>query len=98
LNRVHTSQDAIQSVSEARKAGFENITIDLIYGIPHPDHDVWKNDLEIATRLEIPHISSYCLTIEPQTVFGKWIKQKKMNPAEDEFSASQFEILMEVLG
>ena len=97
LNRIHSSQEAIDSVREAQKAGIENITIDLIYGIEHPDHQIWKKDLQMALTLEVPHISSYCLTIEPTTVFGKWVKQKKMFPADDEFAAIQFEILMDTL-
>jgi oxygen-independent coproporphyrinogen-3 oxidase len=97
LNRIHKSQDAINSVIYACEAGIENISIDLIYGISHTTHDIWIKDLEQAIMLNVPHISSYCLTIEPDTVFGKWVKQKKMLPANDDYSAEQFEILLEKL-
>ncbi|MFN3316686.1 MAG: radical SAM family heme chaperone HemW, partial [Raineya sp.] len=70
LHRVHTAQDAEKSILIAQEIGFENISIDLIYAIPAESHSIWKKDLEKAISLQIPHISSYFLTIEPKTVFG----------------------------
>ncbi len=97
LNRAHNALQAVQCVTLAQNVGFNNISIDLIYGIPSPDHALWKNDLAIALTLAPQHISSYCLTIEPSTVFGKWTSKGKMAPIEEEYAASQFEILVATL-
>lgn len=96
-NRNHTSFQATQCVKEAQKAGFDNISIDLIYGIPSRNHDIWKKDLELALALEVQHISAYCLTIEPKTVFGNWKASQKMTFATDDFEAEQFEFLLNTL-
>ncbi len=96
-NRNHQSSQAIKCVKDAQDAGFDNISIDLIYGIPSPSHAVWEKDLATALALEVQHISAYCLTIEPQTVFGKWKAKNKMTFATDDFEAAQFEILLENL-
>ncbi len=93
MNRSHTSAQASKSVKLAQQAGIENISIDLIYGIPSDSHFVWQSDLEKAIALGVPHISAYCLTIEEKTVFGKWQKTGKIAPIDDEFAAEQFEIL-----
>ena len=96
-NRNHQSSQAIMCVKDAQNAGFDNISIDLIYGIPSPTHAIWQQDLETALALKVQHISAYCLTIEPQTVFGKWKATNKMTFATDDFEAAQFEILLERL-
>ncbi len=95
LHRAHSAQQAIDSFNRARKAGFENITIDLIYAIPYATHAIWEKDIEIAIDMNPEHISAYCLTIEPSTVLGNWQKHHKFFPANDEFAATQFEILMD---
>ena len=97
MNRAHTSSEAYSSVINAQNAGFDNITIDLIYSVPHHDHSIWENDLQKAVELNIQHISAYSLTIEPKTVFGKQLKNGKITPIDEEFSAKQFEILVEYL-
>ncbi len=98
LNRIHDAAEGEASVRRAQDAGFENLTIDLIYAIgPTPDDAVWQQNLEKATALGVPHISAYCLTIEPQTVFGNWLKRKKMAPIDEDLAARQFEQLVEHL-
>jgi len=97
LNRIHTGQDAFNCVRKAQQAGFDNISIDLIYGIPAGNYEIWEKDLEIALGLGIRHISSYCLTIEKSTVFGKWLQKKIIKPIDEEMAARQFEILMKTL-
>ena len=94
LNRIHTSQEAETCVKISQDAGIENITIDLIYAIPAESHDILRLDLQKATDLNLKHISAYCLTIEPKTVFGKWLKQGKIQVIDDDFSATQFDILV----
>lgn len=95
LNRIHDPSRARIIVEEAREAGFKNISIDLIYGIPAPENTAFLNDLEHCFYLAPEHISAYCLTVEPKTVFGRWLEKGKFIPADDEFSATQFEILTE---
>jgi oxygen-independent coproporphyrinogen-3 oxidase len=97
LNRAHNATQAEDCVGLARLAGFENISIDLIYAIPAEDHRIWQSDLERAIQLGVTHISSYCLTIEPQTTFGKWLERGKIKAVEEEFAARQFEILVDYL-
>lgn len=95
MNRAHTAQESLKSVREAQAAGFDNITVDLIYGIPAPDHSIWQQDLDTLFALGVQHVSCYALTIEPDTALGRWSKKGKFKPAEDEFTAQQFEILLE---
>ena len=94
LNRVHTSQEAENCVKISQDAGIDNITIDLIYAIPADNHDILRLDLQKATDLNLKHISAYCLTIEPKTVFSKWLKQGKIQTIDDDFSATQFDMLV----
>ena len=97
LNRIHSAREAENCVKIAQDAGIDNISIDLIYAIPAADHSILQSDMEKAFDLEIAHISAYCLTIEPQTAFGSWLKKKKIKPIDEEFAASQFEILVSSL-
>ncbi len=94
-NRAHTAQEALEAISRGRAAGFEKFSIDLIYGFPHPDHAIWKRDLEEALRQNPGHISAYSLTVEPQTALGKWTEKGSFQPAEEDFVAEQFEWLQE---
>jgi oxygen-independent coproporphyrinogen-3 oxidase len=93
LNRIHSATEAESCVKIAQKAGITNISIDLIYAIPAVDHSILRSDIAKAFELNVSHISAYCLTIEPQTAFGSWLKKKKIQPIDEEFAAQQFEIL-----
>jgi oxygen-independent coproporphyrinogen-3 oxidase len=97
MNRAHTAQEAETSVKKAQDAGITNLSVDLIYAVPSPDDSIWYTNIYKALSLGVEHISAYCLTIEPQTAFGKWVKSKKMDPIEDEYAARQFEILVSTL-
>ena len=97
MNRIHDSNASIEAIKKAQAIGFENITADLIYGIPSENNELFLNDLEQMISLGIPHISAYCLTIEEGTVFGKRKKKKTQPLAEEEFEAKQFEILINTL-
>ncbi|MCE6992531.1 radical SAM family heme chaperone HemW [Dyadobacter sp. CY323] len=97
LNRIHSAFEAENCVNTARNIGIKNISIDLIYAIPAPDHSILHGDLQKAFSLNVSHISAYCLTIEPQTAFGSWLKKKKIKPIDEEFAAQQFEILVKTL-
>ena len=95
MNRAHNATESLQCVRDAQAAGFDNITVDLIYGIPAPDHSIWLEDLKTLFSLNVQHVSCYALTIEPDTAFGRWSKKGAFKPSEDEFTAQQFEILLE---
>jgi oxygen-independent coproporphyrinogen-3 oxidase len=86
-------------VNLARKFGFESLSIDLIYGIPtnNSNHSIWENDMKMALQFDVPHISTYGLTVEPKTILHKWIKTKQFKPADDEFAAQEYEMLVEKL-
>ncbi len=94
MNRVHNSEEAIRSVKISQDAGFENITLDLIYGIPSLTNEKWMTNLSTAFSLNVPHISSYCLTVEPQTALAHFIKKRKIKNVDEEKSAAQFEIMI----
>jgi len=95
MNRLHSGKHAMESVKLARESGITNVSVDLIYGVPHQDHSVWRQDLKTAFELRPEHISAYCLTIEEKTAFGRWQKSGKLPPIDDHFAAEQFEILLE---
>ena len=97
LNRRHNAGQAINSVNLAKSSGFNNISIDLIYGIPNMDIYEWEKTLEKAIKLNIEHISAYHLTIEKNTVFGKMKKQGKLKEVNEELSWEQFNMLIDVL-
>ena len=94
LNRIHDSYEGGNCVKLAQDAGITNISIDLIYAIPAPDHSILQWDMQKAFDLNVSHISAYCLTIEPQTAFGSWLKKKKIKPIDEDFAAQQFELLI----
>ena len=97
MNRNHTADDAVESVKEAQQAGFDNITIDLIYGLPGMTSAEWKQEIHTAIALDIPHISSYCLTIEEKTVFGHQFKNGQIAEIPEELSESHLLVLMKEL-
>ena len=97
LNRAHDASTAVTCIRHAREAGFNNISIDLIYGIPNETDAEWKEDIRQAIALQPDHLSCYSLTIEPKTVFGKWSASGKLKPADDETAAHHLEILMDEL-
>lgn len=95
MNRAHNAQEALASVKRVQDAGFENITIDLIYGTPTMNDERWLKNLNTAFSLKVPHISSYALTVEPKTNLHQKIKKKKTLPVNEAQSAAQFRILMQ---
>jgi len=96
MNRAHNPQQAGQSVEIARTVGFENISIDLIYAIPLPGYQP-EQDLELALRLNPPHISAYNLTIEPSTVFGHRFQKGQLQEVSDDTAAAHFQLVMNEL-
>ncbi|UTN05669.1 radical SAM family heme chaperone HemW [Flavobacterium bizetiae] len=96
MNRAHNSAEAINCLTEATKY-FDNISLDLIYGIPGLTDEMWKKNIETALSFGIPHISSYALTVEPKTALKKLIDTGKIAEPQDEVASNHFMILVETL-
>jgi oxygen-independent coproporphyrinogen-3 oxidase len=97
MNRAHNAQEAQTCIKLAQDVGFDNITIDLIYGSPTTSHEMWAENIKTALSLDIPHISSYCLTVEEGTALHHHVKKgKKMSPDSD-VASRQFTTLIENL-
>ncbi len=94
MNRAHNSDEALSSVKRVQDAGFENITIDLIYGTPTMNDDKWKQNLDTAFSLSVPHISSYALTVEAKTSLEKRIGKGESKAVDEVQSAGQLKMLM----
>lgn len=97
MNRAHNSSEAKQCLELAVKH-FDNITVDLIYGIPNMSIDKWKANLQTVFDLGIPHISSYALTVEPKTALASFIKQGKYPPVDENLAKEHFDILIDETG
>ena len=95
LNRRHNSAPAVTALKETLNAGFENVTIDLIYGIPGMSLQEWASNLDFSFSFNIQHLSAYHLTFEPDTVFGKMLKKGVISEIDEDDSAAQFNILIE---
>jgi oxygen-independent coproporphyrinogen III oxidase len=96
MNRAHNSAEAINCLTEATKY-FDNISLDLIYGIPGLTDEMWRKNIETALSFGIPHISSYALTVEPKTALRKLIDTGKIAEPQDEAASNHFMILVEML-
>ncbi|MEM8898111.1 MAG: radical SAM family heme chaperone HemW, partial [Bacteroidota bacterium] len=90
MNRLHTGEQAMDSVRMAQDAGIKNITIDLIMGIPEMSHGQWEENLTKACSLGIPHISVYALTVEPRTALSHQVKKQLVRLPEEEDVSWQF--------
>ncbi len=97
MNRVHRANEAEAAVKRAQDAGFENITVDLIYGYPLLTDQKWKHNLNMVFQLGVPHISSYSMTVEPDTALASFISKKKQPPMNEQQSAEQFNVLMDAM-
>ncbi len=95
MNRRHNSAQAAKALKDTFRAGFENVTIDLIYGIQGMSTQEWSSNLNFSFSYDIRHLSAYHLTIEAGTVFGKMLEKGLMKEIEEEESTSQFNILIE---
>jgi oxygen-independent coproporphyrinogen-3 oxidase len=96
MNRAHNSEEAKKCLEIATQY-FDNISLDLIYGIPGMTNDIWKKNIEIALSFGIPHISSYALTVEPKTALQKLIHTGKIEKPNDDVAQEHFSILVELL-
>ncbi len=97
MRRSHNAQQAVSAVHDASSAGFDNITVDLIYGIPGQTADDWLENIKRVLVLPVNHISAYHLTFEPGTVFDHWRKKGRIVPVPEEESVRMYRLLREEL-
>lgn len=98
LNRRHSAVQSQRAVSDAQKAGFKNISVDWIYGLPDYTPEEWQTDLDQFLALEVQHISAYHLSIEENTVLSKWVQKGQFTEIDEEESEFQYLRLIEALG
>lgn len=96
MNRAHNADEAKKCLEEATKH-FDNISLDLIYGIPGMSNEKWMQNIETALSFGIPHISSYALTVEPKTALHSFIQKGVIPVPDDEAAQEHFEILVKKL-
>jgi oxygen-independent coproporphyrinogen-3 oxidase len=97
MNRAHTATDASNCIQLAKEVGFNNITIDLIYGSPVLTDEAWKKNVDTALAFGIPHLSCYALTVEPKTALDKLIQKKEVAAVDPDKQAHHFTLLLEWL-
>lgn len=95
IGRTHGPQDAVRVIKSARQAGFENVSIDLIYGLPGQTLNQWQQTLEQTAALDLPHTSGYSLIIEPKTVFYNLMNKGKLPLPGEDLEARMFEMLID---
>ncbi len=97
MNRAHNAIEARTCIEYAQDLGFDNLTIDLIYGSPTTSDEQWEHNLQITFDYEIPHISAYALTVEERTALHHFVEVGKAPPVDEEQAARQFELLMRAM-
>lgn len=95
IGRTHSNEHVYETINLAKKIGFQNISIDLMYGLPGQSMVQWKDSLEKALALDLPHFSAYSLIVEPKTIFyNQYAKGKLLLPTED-LEADMYDVLMQ---
>ncbi len=97
LEREHDFATAVTAVHMARAVGITNLNLDLIYGVPGQTMASWQQSLQAVLALQPPHLSLYCLTIEPGTPMKRWLENGRMSPPDPDFAADQYEYACDVL-
>lgn len=97
MNRTHSAPEGLEAVKRAKAAGFEKLTVDLMYGLPDLSPQAWEHQLQQVIALGVDHISAYCLTVEEKTPLAKWVKSGKIHPSDADQQSEQFEILVSTL-
>ena len=97
MNRAHNASEAESSIKRAQDFGLENISIDLIYGSPTSNFEIWKDNLNKTIELQVPHVSSYALTVEPKTALEKWIENGKVKSPEEAEQNQEFYYMSDFL-
>ena len=94
LGRRHDSARAKEAIRAARRAGFDNLSLDLMFGLPNQSAGDWRASVDAALELEPDHVSMYCLTLEPGTPFERWVRQGDMAEPDPDLAADMYEVAM----
>lgn len=97
MGRRHTSSQAVDAVKRAQDSGFSNISVDLIFGIPGMSLREWESNVFKAMLLGVRHISAYALTVDDESVFGRWVAEGRMNLESDDMLERQYLIAHQIL-
>lgn len=97
MNRAHNGAEAFTCIEAAQQHGFNNLTIDLIYGSPTTSDEQWAENIQQTLDYNIPHVACYCLTVEEKTALHRAIKKGKSKPVDEEQAARQFDYLVQTL-
>lgn len=97
LEREHDTMDVIRAVQWAKQAGFSNVNLDLIFGVPGQTMQRWRETLRLAIGMKPKHLSLYGLTVEPGTRFRTWVESGRVEPPDDDLAADQYEYACELL-
>ena len=97
MNRAHSASEAESSIKRSQDFGIENISIDLIYGSPTSNFEIWKENLNKTIELQVPHVSSYALTIEPKTALENWVQKGKIVAPKEEEQNKEFYYMSDFL-
>ena len=97
MNRAHSAKESITCLEHAKNVGFDNLSIDLIYGTPTLSDADWQKNITTIFDFQIPHISCYCLTVEPGTALDHFVKKGKAAAVNEEQAARQFEQLISAM-
>ncbi|MCQ2321451.1 MAG: radical SAM family heme chaperone HemW [Bacteroidales bacterium] len=93
LSRRHDSNHAKQCINWAKQAGFDNLTLDLIYGLPTATAEKWNQNLDLFFETQAQHLSAYALTVEPNTILAKQIASQQLQPVNEDDAVRDYEIL-----
>ncbi|SOC20796.1 oxygen-independent coproporphyrinogen-3 oxidase [Ureibacillus xyleni] len=94
LGRTHSNEHVYETIEHAKSVGFQNISIDLMYGLPGQTMEQWEDTLNKALRLKLPHYSAYSLIVEPKTIFYIRYAKGKLNLPSEELEAEMYDLLM----
>jgi oxygen-independent coproporphyrinogen-3 oxidase len=97
MNRAHNSLQALECINFAKEIGFNNFSIDLIFGTPGLTNEEWKENVQKVIDLNVPHVSCYALTVEPKTALQKMITLKKKEDINTDIQATQYTMLMQMM-
>ena len=97
MNRAHNASEAESSIKRAQDFGLVNISVDLIYGSPTSNFEIWKDNLSKTIELQVPHVSSYALTVEPKTALEKWIENGKVSSPQEAEQNQEFYYMKDFL-
>ena len=95
LGRTHSNEHVFKTIEDAKNTGFENISVDLMYGLPGQTMQQWKKTLDIAFSLQLPHFSAYSLIVEPKTIFYNLMAKRKLRLPGEDLEAEMYDVLMQ---